>query len=160
VTTDGWELNVPDVLKRITNTGVGCEADVVVVDSTLIALCLEVASVLNNSAEFDGVKNVRLPSSREAVSLGVASAFNVKNVFVGPNMLIVTNKQAFWVRGKSGFASSRETKKDCGVTFGSDVGRAMHAESSAFWHVIMHDSEYSLLHFTSVGGAEDHKLLG
>jgi hypothetical protein len=24
----------------------------------------------------------------------------------------------------------------------------------------MHDSEYSLLHFTSVGGAEDHKLLG
>jgi len=150
VATDSWELNVSDVLKRIANTRVGREADVVVVDGALIALCIEVASVFNNSAKFDGVENIRLSSSRETISLGVASAFDVENVFVGPNVLIVTNKQTFRIRGKSGLTSSGETKEDRSVTFGSDVCRTMHAKSSAFWHVVMHDSKYTLLHLTSV----------
>ena len=148
------------MLKRIANTRVGREADVVVVDGALITLCIEVASVFNNSAKFDGVENIRLSSSRETISLGVASAFDVENVFVGPNVLIVTNKQTFRVRGKSGLTSSGETKEDRSVTFGSDVCRTMHAKSSAFWHVVMHDSKYTLLHLTSVRGTEDDKLLG
>ena len=160
VATDSWELNVSDMLKRIANTRVGREADVVVVDGALITLCIEVASVFNNSAKFDGVENIRLSSSRETISLGVASAFDVENVFVGPNVLIVTNKQTFRVRGKSGLTSSGETKEDRSVTFGSDVCRTMHAKSSAFWHVVMHDSKYTLLHLTSVRGTEDDKLLG
>ena len=36
----------------------------------------------------------------------------------------------------------------------------MHAECSSAWHVVVHDSEDTLLHFSSVGCAQNNELLG
>lgn len=58
--TNSGNLHVSDMLKRIANTRVRCQADIVVVDDALPALFLMVASVLDNGAKLDGVENIRL----------------------------------------------------------------------------------------------------
>jgi len=92
VTTDGWNLDVSDMLERVTHTCVRCQADVVVVDVSIFTLFLEVAGVLNDSAKLDGVKNIRLFSAGKAIGFGVAATLNVEHIFVSPDVLVVSNQ--------------------------------------------------------------------
>ena len=104
--TNGRDLHVTDMLKGIAHTSVRGETDIVVVDDTLLALFLEVASVLNNSAKLDGIENIGLLGARETISLGIAATLDVEDVLVGPHMLVVTDKQTLGVGGKSGLTSA------------------------------------------------------
>jgi len=91
VTADGWDLDVPDMLKRVANTGVLREAKVLVVDDTLFSLSALVHGVLNDSAELDGIENIGLLGARETIGLGITATFNVEDVLICPNMLIITD---------------------------------------------------------------------
>ena len=160
VTTDGWELHIADVLKRVDDTSVWSEADIVIVDHALLALILVVASVLYNGSELDGIINIGFLSTRESISLSVATSLNVEDVLISPYVLVITDEQALRVRGKGGLTSAREAKEDSGVAIGSDVGRAVHAESATLGHVVVHDAEDAFLHLTCVGCAQNDELLG
>jgi len=98
VTTDGWNLYISDMLERVTNTSVGRQADVVVVDDTIFTLLLVIAGVLNDSAKLDGIENIRLFTAGKSIGLGVTAALDVEHIFVGPDMFIISDKQTLWVR--------------------------------------------------------------
>ena len=104
--TNGGDLNITDVLEGIAHTSVRGEADIVVINDTLSALFLVVASVLNDSAKLDGIENIGLLSARETIGLGVAATLDVEDVLVSPNMLVITDKQTFGVGGQSSLTSA------------------------------------------------------
>jgi len=160
VTTNSWKLNITDVLERVAHTSVRGEADVVVVNDSCLAFSLMVTSVLNDCAKFNSVKNIGLSCTRKTVGFGVTATLNVEHILVGPDVLIVTNQQALRVRRKSRLACARETEKDGGVTIRTNVGRAMHAESSTLGHIVVHDAEDTLLHLACIGSAKNDELFG
>lgn len=104
VTTDGWNLDVSDMLERVAHTSVWRQADVVVVDDTRFALLLVVAGILNDSAKFDGIENVRLLSAGKTIGLSIAATLDVEHIFVRPDVLIVTDQQTLGVGRQSGLA--------------------------------------------------------
>jgi hypothetical protein len=104
--TNRRDLDVVNVLERIANSSVVCKARVVVVDSAVSCCIGEVFSVFNKSAELDSIKNVWFFLAAEAVTFSVAATFDVEDVLVCPNVLIVSDKGTFWITGKSGFSRS------------------------------------------------------
>jgi len=160
VTTDSRDLNVLDVLEGVTDTGVLGETSVVVVNCTGTVGVGVVLCVLNEGTESDSVENIGFLLSGETVALSVATTFNVENVVVGPDVLIITNQGALRITGQGCLTGTGETEQDGGVTLGSDVGRAMHREGVLLGHVVVHNTEDTFLHLTGVGASKNDLLLG
>jgi hypothetical protein len=124
-----------------------------------VVLVIVELGVLDEGAKLDGVENVWLLFARQAVALGVAAALNVEYVGVGPYVFVVSDERALRVTGQGSLARSRETKQDSGVSFGANVGGAVHGEGSALGHVVVHDAKDTFFHLAGVGGAQDDLLL-
>lgn len=91
VTADGWQLHIPDVLQRVAHTGVGSQADIIVVDCAWLGLVVVVSGVLYDSAELDSVINIGFLLSGKTVSFSVATALDVKDIMVSPHVLVITD---------------------------------------------------------------------
>lgn len=99
VTTNGWQLDIPDVLEWVADTCVRRLRDVVVVDDARAVVVAVVVGVLDDGSEFDGIENIRFLLSRETISLGVTSSLDIEHVLFGPDMLIITNEVSLWITG-------------------------------------------------------------
>jgi hypothetical protein len=119
-----------------------------------------VLGVLDEGAKLDSVENIGLLLSGETIALSVATTFNVKDVIVGPHVLIITDEGTLGITGQSGLTSAGKTKQDSCVTVGADVGGAVHRECVPLGHVVVHNTKDTFLHFTGVGAAKDDLLLG
>lgn len=91
VSTYSRKLDVADMFKRVTYTCVLGQARVVVVDRTWSGVIWEVLDVFYDCSETDSVKDIGLLLSGETVTLGVTATLNVKDVFLCPNVLVVSN---------------------------------------------------------------------
>ena len=92
VASDSWELHITDMLEGVTDASVWGQADIIVVDDALLALFWLIARVFNDGAKLDCVENIGLSCTRETISFRVTATLNVEDVFVGPDVLIITNK--------------------------------------------------------------------
>jgi len=99
VTTNGWQLDIPDVLEWVADTRVRRLRDVVVVDDARAVVVAVVVGVLDDGSEFDGIENIRFLLSGETIGLGVTPSLDVEHVLVGPDMLIITNEVSLWITG-------------------------------------------------------------
>mmetsp|Transcript_29473 Transcript_29473/g.44710 ORF Transcript_29473/g.44710 Transcript_29473/m.44710 type:complete len:223 (+) Transcript_29473:424-1092(+) len=156
MSTLGRQLNSLDVLQRIAASGVLSHVDVIVVDGS--GLSGEVLDVLHDGTELDGVVDIGLILLGEANGLGVAAALNVENSIIAPHVLVISQQGSVGISREGSLSSSRETEQESGVTVLSFVGRGVHGKSSHLGHQVVHDTEDTLLHLTSVLGAEDNHL--
>ena len=100
MTSNSGNLNVLDMLKRVAYTGVRGKRGIVIVDETSSIFIGMVLNVFNKSTESDSVKNIGLFLTSEAITFCVASAFDVEYTGISPDVLIITNEEAFRVRGE------------------------------------------------------------
>ena len=98
VTSDSWQLNVPDVLEGVADTSVWRQADVVIVDDALLAFFFEVAGILDDRAKLDSVENIWLLRAGKSIGLGLAATLDVEHVLIRPDVLIITDKKTLRVR--------------------------------------------------------------
>jgi len=110
VSTDGGQLHIADMLERVADTRVRRQADIVVVDQTLASLILVVTGVLDDRAELDSIENIGLTGTRQAIGLGVATAFDVEDIGVGPDVLVITDEETLGVRRQGGLTSAGKTE--------------------------------------------------
>ena len=74
-------------------------------------------------------------------------------------MLIVTDQQAFRVRGERRLARAREAEEDSRVlAFLIRVCRAMHSSDALERQEVVHHGEHALLHLTAIPGVDDDLL--
>lgn len=156
---DARDLCVLDVLDGVGAAGVLCEGRVLVVDLTGDGV---EDDVLEDGAEADGVEDVGLLLGGEADALGVAAALDVEDALVGPAVLVVANQGALGVGGEGGLTGTGETEEDGNVAVGALVGGGVEGQDVVLdWHLVVEDSEDTLLHLTGILGTEDdHLLLG
>lgn len=97
------DLRIGDKFNRIRAAGVLRDADIVVVRNARDRV---VDDVLEDRTESDCVEDVGLLLGGEVDTLGVASAFNVEDTRVGPNVFVITNQEAVRVGGEGRLSSS------------------------------------------------------
>ncbi len=85
---DTRDLRIRDEFDGVRAASVLCNADVVVVGDTGDGV---VDDVLEDRAVADGVEDVGFLLCGKVDALGVASAFNVENTRVGPDVFVVAN---------------------------------------------------------------------
>jgi hypothetical protein len=61
-------------------------------------------NVLEHRAEAERLENIPFVLGREVDGFGVAATFDVKDAFVTPAMLVVSNEMAFGISGERGFS--------------------------------------------------------
>ena len=93
MTRDTGDLRVLNELDRIRSTSVLRDACIGVID---IALFVE-DDVLEYGAEPQRLKNVRLAFWREIDRLRIATAFDIENAVIAPNVFVVTNEMTLWI---------------------------------------------------------------
>ena len=97
--------------------------------------------------------NLRLGLRRKADHLGIAAIFEVEHSVVAPAMLVVADQVALGVGGKRRLAGARESKENCHIAAGADVGRAVHGEHALQRQQEIQDRKDGLLDFSGVVGA-------
>lgn len=156
VSTDARELGVRNLLDRVRASGVLGKRSIVIVWDTG---GLVVRNVLKDRAELDGIEDLGLLLSREADALGVATAFDIEDTVVGPNVLIVTDEASVGVSGQRRLARARETEEERDVAVLALVGRRVQRKLAELDGLqVVHDGEDALLHLTCVLGTEDDHL--
>ena len=93
---------------------------------------------------------VRLLLFAQVNGFGIASALKIKNTVIIPSMLIITYKRPFGIGRKSGLASTRKPEEDSCIIVITNICRTMHGSDILQGKVIIHDTEYPLLHLSSV----------
>lgn len=94
------------------------------------------------------------------LSTNTYTTLNVEDTIITPAVLVVTNKRTLGVSGKSSLASSGKAEEDRHITLLALVGRRMKSQYVVLdWHLVEEHSEDTLLHLTSILGAEDDHLL-
>lgn len=106
MTTDGRDLDVSNVLEGVGDSCVLSLRGIVVVDGSWSAFIRVADGVLNDGAESNSVENIRFLIAGKPVAFGVAATFDVENVVISPDVLIVTDKESLGIGGKSGLTSS------------------------------------------------------
>ena len=116
------DLRVRDELDRVRAARVLRDRHVVVVGHARRGV---VHDVLEDRAEADRVEDLGLLLRGQVDALGVAAALNVEDTSVRPDVFVVTNKQAAWVRREGGLAGTGETEEesDIAVLFTDVCGR-------------------------------------
>jgi hypothetical protein len=150
-------LGVLDVLNGVGAASVLGEGGVIVVNDSGGGI---EDDVLEDRAELDGVEDIRLLLSRETNALSVATALDVEDTGVAPAVLIVTDQGTLGVGGECGLASAGETKENGNVSILTLVGGGVKGKNVVLdGHLVVENSEDSLLHLASVLGSENNHLL-
>ena len=97
VSTDGRNLDIPDVLKWIAHTCVRRQADVIVVNDALLTFLLVIPRILNDRAKLHSIKNIWLFCARKSISLGIAATLKVENSIIVPAMLVVADESSLGI---------------------------------------------------------------
>src|SRR4030095_8244047 len=96
---DTRNFRVLNELNRICATSVFRDARVGVID---IAVFIE-DDVLEHSTKPQSLENIRLVFGRKVNRLCVATAFDIENAVIAPNVFVVTNKMTLWIGWECGF---------------------------------------------------------
>jgi hypothetical protein len=137
-------------------SGVLGESNIIVVNEASIWV---EDNVFKDGAELDSSVNVRLLLGGETNALGVAATLDVEDATVRPAVLVITDQLTVWISGKSGLAGAGKTEENGDVAILALVGRRVKGEDVVLdGHLIEEDGEDTLLHLTSVLGAEDNHL--
>lgn len=154
---DAGDLGVLNVLDGVGAAGVLGQGVVVVVNNTGDGV---EDNVLEDGAEADGTKNIRLLLGGETNALGVATTLNVEDTSVRPAVLVVTDQGTLGVGRESRLSSSGQTEENGNVAILTLVGRGVQSEDVVLdGHLVVEDSEDTLLHLSGVLGTEDDHLL-
>ena len=151
VASAGGRLVVGDVVERVGDTTVLSLGLVVEVDGAVLSH----PDVLEKGVSLDGAVDLGLLLSGEIDGLGVAAALEVEDAVVIPTVLIITEKPSLGVGGKGGLTGTGETEEEGGVAVLAAVGGAVHGEDALEREPVVHEGEDTLLHLTTVGGADD-----
>ena len=120
---DTRDLGIGNELNGVRAAGVFGDVDIVVVGRTV---CGVVDHVLEDRAEPDGVEDLGLFFCGEVDAFGVAPSFDVEDAGVGPDVLVVTDKETVGVGREGGFPCARETEEESDVTvLHANVGRGV-----------------------------------
>ena len=155
---DTWNLGVGNVLDGVGTSSVFGDADIVVIGDSVSRV---VDDVFENRSKLDGTVNLWLLLSRQVDRLGVTTTLNVENTSVGPDVLVVTDKQTVGVGGKSRLSGTGETEEEGNVavvSLGLVGGRVKRKLAKLDRLQVVHDGEDTLLHLTSVFGTENDHL--
>src|SRR5439155_26840419 len=105
------------------------------------------------------LENIRLTFGCEVDRLRVATALNVEDSVVAPDVFVVPDKMAFGIGGKRRLPRPAESKKQrrhaALLVRGSG---AMHREKAARGREVVRDRKDTFLHLTGVFGAHNDKL--
>ena len=151
VTSHAVLLVVGDVVDGVGHTTVLGLGDIVVVQR-VVGLHHD---VLEEGVTLDGVPNIGLLFLGEVDGLGVAAALEVEDTIVVPAVLIITNQETLGVGGEGGLTGTGETEEQGGVTVLTDIGGAVHGENALERKAVVHHTEDTLLHLTTVLGTDD-----
>ena len=147
---DAGNLGVLNVLDGVGTARVLRQGVVVVVDNTGDGV---EDDVLEDGAEADGAKDIRLLLGRETNALGVATTLNVEDASVAPAVLVVTNQGTLGVGRQSRLSSSRQTEEDGDIAILALVGRRVQGEDVVLdGHLVVEDGEDSCARAVSTGG--------
>ncbi|MNT05893.1 hypothetical protein D3C72_1405380 [compost metagenome] len=118
--------------------------------------------VFENRAETAGRGvDFRFGFGRKLDRLGVAAAFEVEDAVLAPAMLVIADQRARRIGRQRGLAGAGQAEEHGGITFWTDIGRAMHGHDALGRQEIIEDCEDRLLVFTGIGGAADEdKTIG
>jgi len=104
VATDSGQLNVVNVFERVAHAGVSRQAQVVVVDLARLVFVFHVHRVFDEGTKSNGIEDIGFSRAGKAIALCVAAAFDVEDVVVGPDVLVITDQLALGVRGEGSLA--------------------------------------------------------
>src|SRR4051812_1558257 len=125
---DTRDFRVLNKFDRIRTARVQRDADVGVVDFPII---LE-DNVLEHRTETERLENIRLTFVRKVYCLRVATAFDVEDAVVAPDVFVVSDEMTLRI-GREGrlprAAESEEQRRHTALLVG--CGRAMHREQTA-----------------------------
>src|SRR5690348_13745556 len=150
------DLCVLNEINWICAPGVLSDACVGVID----VMILMEDDVLQDSAETQCLKNVRLAFRCKIDRLSVTASFDVENPVVAPDMLVVTDEVTFRIGRERCFACAAKTEKQRGgAGLFVSRSRAMHREQSALRREIIDHCKNTFLHLTCVFGAKNDQFL-
>ena len=145
--------NVFNVVNRIAYAGIFGYALVGKIDLAVFVN----GDVFQKCVAVNCVINIRLRFFVEVDDFCIATAFKVKYAGIVPAVLVVADKQAFRVGGKSGLACAGKSEENRGV-FAVHVGicGAVHRGNTFEREEVVHHAEHTLFHFAAVPSVEDN----
>ena len=156
VTGDARDLRVADELDRIGAARVLREAGVAEIDVPVFGI---EDDVLQHRAEVERVEDFRLGFRGQVDRLRVATALDVEDAVVGPDVFVVADELALRIGGERRLARAGKAEEHRGAAaLRIRRRRAVHGKMPAFRHDVVHHGEDALLHFAGVFGAEDDQL--
>ena len=152
---DTRDLRVRDEVDRIRAAGVLGDLVIRVVHPAAVVQ----HDVLQNGAESERLKDVRLLLHAQIDRLRVAATFDVEDPVIRPAMLVISDQKALRIGRQRRLARPGEAEQQRRA-FGRRIrgGGAMHRQHSQLGHQIVHDREDTLLHLTGVLRSENHHL--
>ena len=124
------DLRVRDVLNWVCTASVLRDADIIIIRCAGHGV---VDDVLENAAKLDGVENFGLLLRGKVDAFGVASAFDVEDAGVGPDMLVIADQEATGVSGEGGFPCARETEEERDIILiDANIGRRVQRQLTEF----------------------------
>ncbi len=152
VVGDAGDLGVVDEFDGVGSSGILGEGGVSKVDIVVVV----VDDVFEDGSVVEGVVDIGFGFGAEVDGFGVASAFDVEDSGIGPDVFVVADEFAIWVGGEGGFAGAGEAEEDSGaIGLGICDGGAVHGEVAFLGHKEVHEGEDAFFHFARVFGAED-----
>lgn len=122
-------LGARDELDGVSAASVLSDANIIVVRNTRSGV---VDNILEDGAEADSPENIGLLLSGEVDALGIATTLDVEDTGIGPDVLVVANKESVGVGRKGGLARPGQTEEESDGAVISDVGGGVKGKLSEF----------------------------
>jgi hypothetical protein len=119
----GWLLDVLNVVNGIRNPGIFSHLAVGIVHFAGSGFK---PAVFQKRAEPDGFVNIGFAFFAQVDDFGIASTFEIENLFSGPAVFVVANQFAVRVGRECGFSCTGKSEKQSGLTIAAFVGRTVH----------------------------------
>lgn len=147
------ELSAWNMFQRIANSCVFSNRYIIKINSSWLVRVI--FDILNNSTKLDSIPNFGFFLSAEIDGFSIASSFNVEDTLVSPDVLIITNQSSLRISTESSLTSTRQAEQESGVSTLAFIGTSMHAECAFLRHVVVHNTEKTFLHLSSVLGSKN-----
>lgn len=123
-------LSIRDEFNGVGTTRVFSDADIVVVRNTGDGI---VDNILEDATKSDSVVDIGFLLCRKVNAFSVASALNVEDTGVRPNVFVVADQKTVGIRRKSRLPSARETEEEGDITIlDPNVGRRVKRKLPEF----------------------------
>ena len=103
-----WANDIFNVIDWIRYTSILCYALICKINLSVFVKCY----VLKESVSADRIVDVRLRLFVQVDNFCVAAAFEVEYTIVIPAVLVITDKETFWICGKCSFTCSGKSEED------------------------------------------------